>query len=137
LPGLLCGVDTGERFGGAFLSDACVPPHCLNRVQDADETKIDCGGSCGTNCACSPVNGAAAHCRTYCQCPIGQGTCLVDDECVAPNLCGPKGIKFGFATNINVCTPPHCLNNIKDAGETTADCGAGCGCGGCAAGCVN
>jgi hypothetical protein len=139
LPGLLCGVDTGEPFGGPYGSDACVPPHCVNRVQDADETKIDCGGSCGNQCesVCSTTNGADGHCRTYCPCAAGHGLCSLDDECVSPLVCASEGVRFGFATNINVCVPAHCINNIKDAAETSNDCGGGCGCGGCPAGCVN
>jgi hypothetical protein len=142
LPGLLCGIDTGDLFGGSFGVDACVAPHCVNRVQDADELKPDCGGSCGGgDCnpatVCPQPNGADGHCRPYCPCSNGQGICSVDDECVAPLVCGAKGTRFGFATNINVCLPATCLNNKKDAalGETSIDCGGACGCGSCPAGC--
>jgi hypothetical protein len=63
--------------------------------------------------------------------------CSLDDECVSPLVCASEGVRFGFATNINVCVPAHCVNNIQDAAETSNDCGGGCGCGGCPAGCVN
>jgi len=139
LPGLICAVNAGMPYGAPIGVNACVPPHCMNRVKDADETLADCGGSCGTNCSvCSNyANGVAGHCRTYCPCSSGQGTCELDDECVAPLMCGAKGAHFGFATNINVCTAAHCLNNIKDTalGETSTDCGGECGCGSCPAGC--
>jgi len=131
LPGLVCGVDSGEPFGAAFGVDACVEPHCVNRVQDADETAIDCGGSCGELCSvCGPTNFAPGHCRPYCQCPSGHGNCYQDDECQAPLLCGiAKGPRFGFPVGTSACVQPHCLNNVIDTAllETGKDCGGPCG----------
>jgi len=46
--GLVCGVDNGPNFGLPTGYDVCVPPHCSNKVRDADETGVDSGGSCGT-----------------------------------------------------------------------------------------
>lgn len=46
--GLECGVDNGPQFGMGSGHDVCVPPSCLNGVQDDDESGIDCGGDCGT-----------------------------------------------------------------------------------------
>ena len=141
LPGLICGAETGELNGGVFGSDACVPPHCMNRIKDADEVKADCGGSCGGGACtsvCPEANGAAGHCRTYCTCGNGQGLCYQDDDCSSGLTCGARGTHFGFASNINVCVPASCLNGVKDAalGETSVDCGGACGCTGCAAGCL-
>jgi hypothetical protein len=132
LPGLLCGTDAGEPFGSAYGVEACVPPHCLNRVLDADqgETLIDCGGDCGTNCAvCSATNGAAGHCRSYCQCGVGGGNCLNDDDCAPPLICGISlGPRYGLATGTSACIPTHCQNLKKDAtlGETRIDYGGEC-----------
>jgi hypothetical protein len=140
LPGLLCGADNAEPFGGAFGVDACVPPHCMNRVLDADlgETAADCGGDCGSNCnVCSPTNGATGHCRVYCPCPLGQGHCRQDDECVAGLVCAQsRGTRFGLTAANHVCIPEHCRNNVKDTalGETGVDCGNACGCQGPCAG---
>ena len=139
LPGLICAVNTGQPYGAPYGTSACVPPHCMNRVLDSDETAIDCGGSCGSNCnVCNTTNGTIGHCRTYCQCANGNGHCALDDECQTGLICGlGKGPRFGFASSINVCLPVTCTNNIKDTalGETSTDCGGACGCGGCPAGC--
>ena len=138
LPGLICAINTGERYNAPAGTSACVPPHCVNRVQDAGETAIDCGGPCGSNCVCGPTNGAIGHCRTYCQCANGNGHCSLDDECAPGLICGlGKGPRFGLAANVNACLPLTCTNNIRDSalGETSTDCGGACGCGGCPTGC--
>ncbi len=140
LPGLLCGNDTADLFGGPFQADACVPPHCVNRVLDADEVEPDCGGSCGggdcTN-VCPQANGTIGHCRSYCSCGNGEGHCHQDDECKSGLVCGTRGNRYGFASNIFPCMPASCKNNVRDPGmgETSTDCGGACGCGGCPAGC--
>ncbi len=38
--------------GGAVCdaTGACVSTHCMDATQDADETDVDCGGSCGATC---------------------------------------------------------------------------------------
>jgi hypothetical protein len=129
LPGLWCGAETGEPFGSATSVSACVPLHCLNRVQDENETAIDCGGDCGSNCdVCSPANGTVGHCRTYCQCETGEGNCRNDDDCVAPLTCAPKALNYGLSSANFVCVPPHCLNRVKDTalGETSIDFGGEC-----------
>jgi len=43
--GLVCGRDRGVAYG--TTSDVCTPAHCVNRIQDADETSVDVGGECG------------------------------------------------------------------------------------------
>jgi hypothetical protein len=133
LPGLVCGYGTGEPFGSAFGVDACVPPHCVNRALDRDkgETAIDCGGDCGDKCreVCSLVNGASGHCRTYCQCDVGHGSCTNDDQCVSPLICGVTlGPRYGLPVDYSVCMPAHCINGKKDAtlGETRIDYGGEC-----------
>ena len=141
LPGLLCGADAGEPYGGAFGVDACAPPHCMNRVLDTDkgETLPDCGGPCGENCdICSQANGLVGHCRVYCPCSLGEGACRQSDECVAPLICTGlnRGPRFGLPSNVNICIPAHCTNNSTDwaLGETSIDCGNECGCMGPCAG---
>jgi hypothetical protein len=135
----MCGTDVGPQFGSAAGVNACVPPHCLNRVADAGESGADCGGDCGgdcgTSCSCPTTNGAAGHCRTFCPCASGHGNCNNNDECGANLVCGGgRATRYGLSSTLNVCVPQHCLNNIKDAGESTTDCGAGCGCVGPCAG---
>jgi hypothetical protein len=132
-PGLVCGFYTGEPFGSAYGVDACVPPHCVNRALDPDkgETAIDCGGECGDKCAelCSVVNGEPGHCRPYCQCGVGHGSCTNDDQCAPPLICGVAlGPRYGLPVDYGVCMPAHCSNGKKDAalGETRIDYGGEC-----------
>lgn len=129
LPGLVCGTEAGEPFGSTAGANACVPPHCMNRLLDGNETAIDCGGDCGSNCnVCDAANGTYGHCRTYCQCPAGEGNCRNDDDCAAPNVCAAQAANYGISTSFFVCTPPHCLNGVKEAvlGETSIDFGGEC-----------
>lgn len=46
---LVCSRGKLLQFG--FAGDACLPAHCSNTVMDAGETRIDCGGVCGTVCS--------------------------------------------------------------------------------------
>lgn len=130
LPGLTCGLNNARQFGGSTSFGACAPPHCFDRVQDADETLKDCGGSCGASCTCEPQNGVFFHCRVFCPCALGHGDCWFDDECAAGLVCAPgKGPKYGLPTGTRACTPPHCANNVFEPalGELTRDCGGECG----------
>ncbi len=137
LPGLVCGVENARLFlGGNGTSGACAPAHCYDRIQDGNETAVDCGGSCGSNCTCDPTNGAHFHCRVFCPCQTGHGDCMLSDECAPGLVCGPSaGPKYGLGVN-RACTPAHCDNNIFEPalGETTRDCGNECGCSGVCAG---
>lgn len=130
LPGLTCGRYKAEQYGGVAGYDACVPPHCVNRVLDPGETVVDCGGSCGNNCDCSVVNGDRLHCMPRCPCTVGNGPCERDDECAGGLLCAPKvGSLFGMGSLQGVCLPPACSNGKKDTalGETSIDWGGPCG----------
>jgi hypothetical protein len=40
------GADCSSGYCGGPSGDRCVPTHCADAVLDADETGIDCGGSC-------------------------------------------------------------------------------------------
>lgn len=122
LPGLVCVLEHGYRYGYAQGSDSCVPQHCLDRVQDADELGPDWGGSCGSIQCFPSGNGGYAHCNVSCPCPRGEGDCDYNDECASGLACG-SGTPFGIA--FNVCVAPHCGNKIKDTalGETGVDCG--------------
>ncbi|MFT3925998.1 MAG: PQQ-binding-like beta-propeller repeat protein [Myxococcales bacterium] len=46
--GLICGDGNGARYGLAATARACWEPSCQNGVKDQGETKVDCGGPCGT-----------------------------------------------------------------------------------------
>jgi hypothetical protein len=126
LPGLFCWLDNGWRYGKPVGTETCVPQHCLDRVQNADEQGIDWGGSCG-GLACKPgrTNGDDDYCMVSCPCSLLQGDCDYDDECQAGLVC-----KIGTAFNIayNICVPTHCRDNKKNFDEVKIDCGgADCG----------
>ncbi len=80
----------------------CVDNHCLDHHKDGDETDIDCGGG---SCA---------------KCP-GFGWCALDSDCQSGEC----------HTSFFYCHPDHCVNQVKDVGETGVDCGGGGGCYGC------
>jgi hypothetical protein len=118
----------------------------MDGVQDADETDVDCGGSCpacatskkckvGTDCqskVCDPTlhTCAAASCtdgvkngnETDVDC--GGGTC---QPCVVGKNCG-----VGTDCQSKVCDPtlhtcsmPSCTDGVKNGNETDVDCGGG------------
>lgn len=139
-PGLTCSNGKGAQFGFAAKLGLCLKAHCTNKVLDAGETGIDCGGECG---ACLPTcsggtPGAVNYCST-CMCSAGQGDCNNTYECETGLVCGSKnGAQFGFSAKTNVCVAAHCANGVQDGTETGVDCGgADCGmCPGVCAGAV-
>lgn len=135
MPGTICGQSRGYRYGWADGSEACTPYHCFDRVQDADELGVDWGGSCGSVQCSSAPNGGFMHCTPSCRCTLGHGDCTYADDCKSGLICGGKGLHFSITGN--ACVPAGCTNKVQDLalGETSADCGGACGCGGCPAGC--
>lgn len=122
LPGLRCIPEKGYRYGWPQGSDACVPQHCQDRVQDGDELGVDWGGSCGPEqykCFNS-ANGGYQHCTVSCPCGKGEGDCDYNDDCQTGMVC-TTGTAFGKA--FNVCVKAHCTNGVKDADETAKNCG--------------
>lgn len=88
------------------------------------------GGSAGTT-AEAGMGGdgptCPAGCSEECPCDAGEGPCEGDAECAGALVCGAgTGKKFGIAGD--ACVPAHCTNDMTDGGETTQDCGGGCGC---------
>lgn len=126
LPGLVCR-QVGWRYGPTSGDDVCIPFHCNNRIQDADELGPDWGGSCGS-LRCDPNNqlGDQGHCTVACPCGRRGGDCDANDECEPGMICSGRGPTFGVL--YNVCVALHCANNVKDADEIGIDCGgADCG----------
>jgi hypothetical protein len=126
----------------------CRDPTCHDGQKNAEETSVDCGGSCapcpdGEACHdehdCASALCAAGRCVS-CEdgvhnggesdvdcggpdcaaCAVGQ-SCAMDDDC-ANKLCrsDPNRVKR------NVCLPDHCLNLEVDADEVDVDCGGSC-----------
>ena len=75
----------------------CVAQHCNDGVKDADETDIDCGGSCGATCTDTAP----------------QQKCLVAGDCVS-------GVCSGGTL---LCQPPTCTDGVQNGNETDKDCG--------------
>jgi hypothetical protein len=74
-------------------------PTCFDRVQNGDESDVDCGGACG---AC-----------------VGE-----DKACVANSDC-----ETGACEGDNTCAAPSCTNGLRDGFEWAVDCGSVCGVG--------
>lgn len=125
----VCVRNKGPNFG--FLGDVCAPAHCGNKVKDGDETQIDCGGSCGTNCTpvCQglPANGETGRCNTDCPCSAGQGNCVGNTQCQAGLVCSlDYGGPYGFTPGIDICLSTTCTSGTQNGDETGVDCGGSC-----------
>lgn len=74
----------------------CTAEHCMDGIQDADETDVDCGGSCGATCRASPPE-----------------KCSQDKDCVT-DVCDAIS---------KVCLAATCSDGHKNGVETDVDCG--------------
>jgi hypothetical protein len=79
-------------------TQTCVYSHCYDRKNDADETGVDCGGSCR---------------------PCAQGVaCQFDGDCTT-QACDAKSL---------TCVSNQCIDHHQNGDETDVDCGGGtCG----------
>lgn len=139
--GTSCQGGLSEVFGLGSHLDTCLADHCENEVLDTalGEVRTDCGGPDCAPCTCTTTTarGANGYCTTAgggCFCGIGDGSCTSVTQCLPGLACKPGGLKFGYATNINVCQPFHCMNLVQDMvvndgrpAETGVDCGGECG----------
>ncbi|HEY1533741.1 MAG TPA: hypothetical protein VGF76_06970 [Polyangiaceae bacterium] len=139
-------------------SGACVSTHCTDGVQDADETDIDCGGSCAAKCKdsapqqkckvpgdcvsglcagspllCQPPPACAASCTGSCEsCAVpGQvGTCAK----LPPGVDDPANFCFMQAVcDVNgACVAAQNKGHFGDACTQDTNCFSGsCGAGTC------
>src|SRR5258708_22891765 len=117
-----------------------LPAHCQNKAKDADETDVDCGGSC-VGC------GLGLHCTAATDCAKAMclmGTCQdasctnkvkdgteTDVDCGGAG-CGKcevgKGCALGSDCTAGVClaggcAPPACDDRVQNADESDVDCG--------------
>lgn len=128
--GLSCISNVGASFGMPANYDVCLASHCKDGTQNADETGVDCGGSCG---ACPNVRPGVSGSASYCSgvgplCTTGQGDCDSDSECASGLVCGSdNGPQFALPAKYDVCVPGSCVNGVQDAGESGVDCGGECG----------
>ena len=153
------GVDCRENGGVVCdVTGTCNASHCADHVQDADETDVDCGGSCTQKCrdtapqqkckvngdcssgicsgsplVCQPLSACAASCAGACQ------SCAIPgqvDTCAAL----PPGVDdtAKFCTGLAVCDGTGaCLGSqnkghFGDVCTQNADCfNDSCGAGSC------
>src|SRR5262249_22380388 len=110
--GLICEDDNGGRFTFPSTHDVCVPPHCVDRTKNGDETDVDCGGSCGIcNPTCDGTPGSRTFCTYHCKCGIGAGDCDSDEHCTAGTVCKADiGARFGADQAYDFCVPTTCNN---------------------------
>ncbi len=141
-PGLQCKAGAGPQFGFSAGTDVCLSATCNNRVWDANECGVDCGGTSGCNACttliesktCGGTNGGSNYCRNPNQrCGVGEGDCDSDAECAPGLQCKVgAGARFGFSAGTDVCLSGTCNNGVWDANECGLDCGGTSGCGPCA-----
>ena len=77
-------------------TQTCAKPICSDKVQNGDETDVDCGG--GTCPACADAR-----------------KCLKDTDCVS-KVCDPT---------TQTCAKPSCTDKVQNGDETDVDCGGG------------
>ncbi len=88
---------SSETEDATGSDDSTAGDACGNGVQDGDETDVDCGGSCSSQC------GSGGGCQNDDDC--------VSDACSRDNLCED---------------PSSCTNGTQDGDETDVDCGGSC-----------
>jgi hypothetical protein len=57
-----CVAGRGVNYGYANESKVCIPTHCFDGIANADESQVDCGGTCGNYC---PRCGGLASVRHF------------------------------------------------------------------------
>jgi hypothetical protein len=138
--------NTCPQLDTVCIKGQCVATHCTNKVQDVDETDVDCGGSClpcivdqkcsvYTDCTSLDCSGGVCIPPT-CMDKIQNGTetgrdcgggacppcdptlgCAVPGDC-KQKVCKPKALGEG-----DVCMPALCTDGVQNGMETGIDCG--------------
>lgn len=110
---------------GGGLSDTCT-----NGIQDAGETGVDCGGSCGPCQACG--DGVCNGSESQASCCNDCGGCpsCTNGQTMACGLCGTStctGGQFGACQNQGVCTPGQVQTQAcNGTGTQSRSCSTGC-----------
>ncbi len=148
--GKTCAFDRKCKKGSDCQSGYCNGHHCVasacqDKLQDAGETDVDCGGPCETHCALGKTCKAAGDCLSG-ACAAKSHTC-VESGCLDELRSGDetdvdcggscakcavwKGCKTGTdcvsqVCNGTVCVEGTCDDGLKNGTETDADCGGTC-----------
>jgi hypothetical protein len=99
---------------GVQSQEIYIPPHCINGVQDADETGQDCGGSECSACAC--YNNVQDEGEEGIDCG---GTCNAICPVNPPGASCFDGIQNGL--ELGVDCGPTCSNECSEQGPLTMD----------------
>ena len=96
-----CSNNADCAFGNCADS-TCQPPVCANRVQDATETDVDCGGVCA---------------------PCGDGLgCVKASDCV-DKVCDHTHAPPSPNPSPGTCAASTCSDQVQNGNETDVDCG--------------
>jgi hypothetical protein len=98
--------------------------HCIDGVQNADETGVDCGGSCHNAC---PVDCVVSE--TTCTCTPNCGsTCTCTDTITVttPAAGGGQACLSGATRTYTGGACPTCSDGVQNQAETGVDCGGPC-----------
>ncbi|MBK8943400.1 MAG: hypothetical protein IPM79_38815 [Polyangiaceae bacterium] len=103
------------------VANVCVQPHCLNGVQDADETGLNCGGNdcapCGNGLGCVDADDCSSGFCDTAQDPDVCAACTTDSQCDNAEWCD-AGVCTADKTQGQAC-------NADAAGSPASECATG------------
>ncbi len=146
------GCESGEDCvaGLDCVDSLCAVPSCDDRLQNGDESDVDCGGgtcpTCSDGATCrEPMDCASGVCATECLPPMcGDGAVNGDETDVdCGGSCGPCAAGDGCVMDEDcesqvcdgtTCAEARCDDRVQNGDESDVDCGGpdcdGCGEGG-------
>lgn len=134
-PAISC--EGGSGGGGAGTPSD--PPTCTDKLQNGDESGVDCGGDCGACDGDACVLGSeckSTHCADGVCCDTGcDGLCETCDGDGSKGRCsalttGDMGLGDGSCDTLGGCGEVagscRCEDGVRDGDETDVDCGGTC-----------
>jgi len=132
----VCTSNANCARGYTCVSGVCVIPHCANRIQDSDETGLDCGDSCPACVACT----GDGQCQSPPQsCSLNASVCVDPDYCSTNNDCSnehicqsnkcvpvqPQGCSLSTdCTPPDICVDNHCAAPVPPNSICIPECNA-------------
>lgn len=125
-------------------SGFCAEASCSDGVKNADETDVDCGGSCPALCTSGTGCSAGSDCTSgvcsgsVCRDPTCSDGVRNADEtdidcggscsaaCSAGSSCGTGGDCGSRVCAASVCQAPTCSDGVRNGDEGGPDCGGSC-----------
>jgi TNFR/NGFR cysteine-rich protein len=122
---------TCNACASGFFSTTSNAAACSAWKTCASNQTLTKAGTATSDAVCTdkPICGTAVDrvCTVDCPCASGEGVCTASNQCASGVSCVVGGGKKKGRTG-NTCLTAHCDNDIKDADETSVDCGGVCGC---------